>query len=105
DGDLTIADVGAGSVEEVNFGRFAGKNLGWPVCEGFCDPADSRFTDPVFDYPHSPGPDTETGCAVLGGYVVRDPQLTGLTGRYLYGDLCRSDLRTLGLKDPGASPG
>ena len=44
------------------------------------------------------------GCAVLGGYVVRDPSLAGLTGRYLYGDLCRSDLRTLDLGVPGADP-
>ena len=41
---------------------------------------------------------------MLGGYVVRDPRLTGLTGRYLYGDLCRSDLRTLNLGVPGADP-
>jgi len=111
DGDLTIADVGAGTTEEVNAGDFAGANMGWPICEGFCDPADPELTDPVFEYLHlDPGnpdadEDSETGCAVLGGHVVRDPQLTGLTGRYLYGDLCRSDLRTLGLKDPGASPG
>ena len=30
--------------------------------------------------------------------------LAGLTGRYLYGDLCRSDLRTLNLGAPGADP-
>ena len=41
---------------------------------------------------------------MLGGYVVRDPSLAGLTGRYLYGDLCRSDLRTLDLGVPGADP-
>lgn len=105
DGVLTVADVGQGDAEEVNAGNLAGKNMGWPACEGFCAPPNPALTDPVFDYPHSPGPDTQTGCAVIGGHVVRDPQLTGLTGRYLYGDLCRSDLRTLGLKDAGASPG
>ncbi|MDQ2623495.1 MAG: PQQ-dependent sugar dehydrogenase, partial [Actinomycetota bacterium] len=104
DGDLVVADVGEGSAEEVNAGQLAGKNMGWPFCEGFCDPPNALYTDPVFDYPHQ-GPDAGTGCAVLGGYVVRDPQLTGLTGRYLYGDLCRPDLRTLGLRDPRASPG
>jgi hypothetical protein len=27
-------------------------------------------------------------CAIIGGYVVRDPALTTLYGRYLFGDLC-----------------
>ena len=28
-------------------------------------------------------------CSITGGYVVRDPGLPTLAGRYLYGDLCR----------------
>ncbi len=40
-------------------------------------------------YPHG------TGCnSVIGGYVVRDPTLTALFGRYLYGDLCTGELRS-----------
>lgn len=99
-GDLVIGDVGESAIEEINAGNLAGRNLGWPSCEGFCDTPNPAFTDPVFEYPHDPG-----GCAVLGGYVVRDPDLTGLTGRYLYGDLCRDDLRTLNLSVAGADPG
>jgi len=100
DGDLVIGDVGEGTIEEVNAGNLAGRNMGWPSCEGFCDTPNPAFTDPVFEYPHDPG-----GCAVLGGYVIRDPELAGLLGRYLYGDLCRNDLRTLNLDVPGADPG
>ena len=32
--------------------------------------------------------------AVIGGYVVRDPTLPALFGRYLYGDLCTGELRS-----------
>ncbi|HEY7256090.1 MAG TPA: PQQ-dependent sugar dehydrogenase [Solirubrobacterales bacterium] len=112
-GELIVADVGEGTWEEVDVGRatgtpiattLGGANLGWPECEGFCEPPDPRFTDPVFEYPHSGPTEETTGCAILGGYVVRDPRLSGLTGRYLYGDLCRTDLRTLNLGVPGGDP-
>ncbi|HTU13626.1 MAG TPA: PQQ-dependent sugar dehydrogenase [Solirubrobacterales bacterium] len=100
-GDLTIGDVGGGINEEINAGDLAGKNMGWPECEGFCDTPNPFFTDPVFEYPNV----NSTDCAVLGGHVVRDPDLTGLTGRYLYADFCADDLRTLNLSVPGADPG
>jgi glucose/arabinose dehydrogenase len=114
-GELIVGDVGNQTWEEIDVGRptdtmaatsLAGANLGWPDCEGFClsPPPKPGLTEPVFEYPHT-GPSNETsGCAVLGGYVVRDPSLAGLTGRYLYGDLCRSDLRTLDLGVPEADP-
>ena len=59
---------------------------------------------PIFQYGHGPTPAETTGEAIIGGYVVRDPALTGLTGRYLYGDVGREDLRTLDLNAPGADP-
>jgi len=36
-------------------------------------------------------------CSVIGGYVVRDPGLAGLTGRYVYTDYCSGVLRSLRL--------
>ena len=39
----------------------------------------------MFDYAHSGTPFTGTG--IIGGYVVRDPSLADLDGRYVYGDL------------------
>ncbi len=115
DGELVVGDVGEGTWEEVDVGlptgtpaatTLAGANLGWPICEGFCPspPPQPGLTEPVFEYPHSGPSEETTGCAILGGYVVRDQRLTGLTGRYLYGDLCRTDLRTLNLSAPGADP-
>jgi glucose/arabinose dehydrogenase len=112
-GELIVADVGAGTWEEVNVGRptgtpatttLSGENLGWPSCEGACAPANPLFTDPFFQYANADSPPETSGCAVLGGVVVRDLALSGLTGRYLYGDLCRADLRTLDLAAAGGDP-
>ena len=112
-GELILPDVGQTTWEEVNVGQptgtatattLSGANLGWPNCEAACSPWNPSFVDPIFQYGHGPTPAETTGCAIIGGYVVRDPALTGITGRYLYGDLCRSDLRTLDLAAPGADP-
>ena len=94
-GRLTIGDVGEGSREEVNYvTRATAKrgNFGWPRWEGDQphpgDPGDDPPIFPTFTYPH---PD---GCSIIGGYVVRDPDLPGLAGRYVYTDLCNGDIRS-----------
>lgn len=94
---IAIADVGQSSREEVNFLRVdaaAGANFGWPQYEGDVVFDNSRPgpTAPVFPmltYDRSGG-----GCAVIGGYVSRDPNLAGLMGRYLYGDACTGEIRS-----------
>ena len=119
-GDFIVGDVGQGTWEEVDLGRLdaatrenglGGANLGWATCEGDfaqgsttqpCPPALGQ-TAPFFAYQHSGDP-AQTGCAIIGGFVVRDPTLTDLAGRYLYGDLCRTDLRTLDLGRGGPDP-
>ena len=40
-------------------------------------------------------------CSITGGYVVRDPGLPTLAGRYLYGDFCAAALRSVDLANPG----
>ena len=103
-GNLLVADVGQDSWEEVNGGNLSGANLGWPICEGMCLSPQPALTDPVFQYANSETPEETTGCAIVGGYVVRDLTLPGLTGRYLYGDFCRSDLRTIDLAAADGDP-
>jgi Glucose / Sorbosone dehydrogenase len=105
-GDLVIGDVGFNSREEVDFVEAPdpgkGTNFGWNCREGTipfstappCDLAPA-VTEPVFDYGHVDG-----NCSVTGGYVVRDPALTDLYGRYLYSDWCGQELRTLDLGQP-----
>ena len=116
-GALAIADVGQSSQEEVDFvaaGQGSGANFGWSAFEGT-----ERFNEDV----QAPGaiPPILTygrggGCSITGGYVVRDPGLPSLFGRYLYGDFCTGELRSfvpspkraagdrgLGLTIPGLS--
>ncbi|MDX6650295.1 MAG: hypothetical protein QOJ97_2246 [Solirubrobacteraceae bacterium] len=102
-GDLAVGDVGQNSVEEVTFARrdrARGRNFGWRVWEGrrrnTGEPA-SRLLFPQITYP------TSSGCAVTGGYVVRDRRLTGWAGRYLYGDFCNGVVRTARLSPAGAT--
>jgi glucose/arabinose dehydrogenase len=116
-GDLVIGDVGQDKREEVDYAPApalgGGANYGWNCREGFIEgPGDdpgcstaspTAFTQPVFDYPHSdPGGGAAHGCAIIGGYVVRDPSLGDLYGRYLYGDLCVGQLRSLELANPAS---
>jgi glucose/arabinose dehydrogenase len=94
-GDLVIADVGQNEIEEVNFvrrGRGRGANFGWRPFEGSERYAPGRapgHVKPVIDLRHSDG-----YCSVTGGVVIRDPALRAWRGRYVFGDLCRSELHT-----------
>jgi glucose/arabinose dehydrogenase len=109
-GSLVIGDVGQDAVEEVDFipGRKGGPprggyNFGWDVFEGrspFEDGSAPGHIWPVITQTHDAG-----WCSVIGGYVVRDPSLRGTRwyGRYVYGDLCSSELRLAHLKRPRAS--
>ncbi|HEX5592267.1 MAG TPA: PQQ-dependent sugar dehydrogenase [Solirubrobacterales bacterium] len=99
---IAIADVGQNQFEELDYTTVAaarGANFGWDAFEGF-----SKYTDessgtpdpggtvkPILAYPHSRG----GSCSIIGGYVVRDPRLKGLLGKYVYADLCEGQLRTL----------
>jgi glucose/arabinose dehydrogenase len=99
-GDLTISDVGQDAVEEVSFapaGTGAGANYGWSCFEGtlrFNDCPALGHVPPAFEY-SSAG--SEARCSITGGYVVRDPALPALAGRYVYGDFCTGELRTADL--------
>ena len=90
-GDLVIGDVGEVTTEEINWatGATPGRNLnfGWPTCEGpGTQPACQA--DPVITRSHG----SDGFCAIVGGYVVRDPSVPSLNGRYVYGDNCNSSI-------------
>jgi glucose/arabinose dehydrogenase len=100
--DLIIGDVGQDAYEEVDWARYPGlgrgANYGWPCREGMhaylCTATGT--TDPVFELSHDDGFQ-----AVVGGYVVRDPGLPTLRGRYLYGDTYQSGLYSVALPNTG----
>jgi glucose/arabinose dehydrogenase len=99
---IAIGDVGQNEFEELDYTTVAaarGANFGWDAFEGF-----SKYTDessgtpdpgntvrPILAYNHSRG----NSCSIIGGYVVRDPRLKSLRGRYVYADLCEGRLRSL----------
>lgn len=100
---LAIGDVGQNQFEEVDYTTVAaagGANFGWDAFEGFHPYEDENSgtpdpggtTKPIFAYSHSRGGGS---CSIIGGYVVRDPHLRGLRGRYVYADLCEGQLRSL----------
>jgi hypothetical protein len=97
-GAMAIGDVGDERFEEIDYlpaRKARGANFGWSAHEGFAPLTKSvprsRTVLPVLAYPHGPG------CAVIGGYVVRDPALSRIAGReivgrYLFGDYCTGRL-------------
>ncbi|WP_436643655.1 PQQ-dependent sugar dehydrogenase [Microbaculum sp. FT89] len=95
---LLIGDVGQGAWEEVNILTLAeasGANFGWPQYEGNAVYDDNRPgpdapTFPVFVYDHSGG-----RCSITGGHIVRDPAIPAMTGRYVYGDFCSGEVRSI----------
>ena len=113
-GDLLIGDVGQSKVEEIDHapatagtGAGRGLNFGWDECEGSlrAEPAPTGSEPCALDGDTPPvleqlRPDSGF-CSITGGYVVRDPGLQALSGRYLYGDLCYSTLRSF----PPGAPG
>jgi glucose/arabinose dehydrogenase len=115
--DLVIGDVGEGSREEIDWapapGLGGGANYGWNCMEGTlpgpatdpeCKTAPlSGFVPPTFEYSHEAVGGGTKPCAVIGGYVVRDASLGSLYGRYLYGDLCTGEVRSLLLGEPATS--
>jgi len=117
-GDLWIGDVGQGKREEVDFATAPllgqGANYGWNCMEGSLSgpatdpqcavPPAGGYAKPAFEYPHAdPDDGSAFGCAIIGGYVARDPSLGELYGRYVYGDLCQGQIRSFCPASPAAT--
>jgi glucose/arabinose dehydrogenase len=89
---MFINDVGQNTWEEINDG-IAGSNYGWPTCEGFCNPPNANFRDPIFAYMN----DAST-CAITGGafYNPQVPQFpSNFIGNYFFADFCGGWIRKL----------
>src|SRR5262249_26769483 len=99
-GDLVIGDVGQDTEEEIDFARRgggrgagAGANYGWSIFEG--DLRYKRGSAPGAIKPVLVARHRDGYCAIIGGYVVRDPALPLLYGRYLFGDNCYPQINSV----------
>jgi glucose/arabinose dehydrogenase len=93
-GDLWIADVGQGDLEEIDVARagVSGLDFGWNIMEGTScfssvttDCATPDLTLPVTEYSH------DLGCSVTGGTVYRGERFPALQGWYVFSDYCSGD--------------
>ena len=89
---MFINDVGENTWEEIDDG-IAGSNYGWPTCEGFCNPPNPNFRDPIFAYAND-----ATTCAITGG-AFYNPQIiqfpSNFVGNYFFADFCGGWIRKL----------
>lgn len=97
-GNVMIADVGQGQIEEINRMPVtqAGINYGWRCYEGNnayntagCA-AMNTMTFPIAVYNHSGGK-----CSITGGYVYRGTQYPALQGKYFFADYCSTQIGIL----------
>ena len=97
-GDLWIADVGQDRLEEINLlpsdSYTDGANFGWASMEGTLKrlgyKPNVNYHEPVHEYEHGDG-----RCSIIGGVVVRNGNLEGLEGSFIYSDLCDGKIRAL----------
>jgi len=93
-GNLFIADVGQGAIEEIDLMRpdDGGANFGWNILEGtqtFEGGSTAGLTPPIAEYPHGSG--QFQGNSVTGGYVYRGP-VEALRGHYFFADFVSNNV-------------
>lgn len=103
---ILIGDVGQSRFEEIDETTITtanGADFGWDAFEGsyLYDAAcgalcpNAGTPDPGGTVPPIKMISHPSFCAVIGGYVMRDPALPFLRGRYVYGDYCSGGIRSL----------
>jgi len=96
---IAIGDVGQDRFDEIDYvtlGAAAGDNFGWNDFEGFAPFAGAHPPTPSGTVkPIAVRSIAGAGCAIIGGYVVRDRRLRPLFHRYVYGDFCTGKIRSL----------
>ena len=100
-GDLWIADVGQGKIEEINTitnPLTAGLNFGWRCYEGTENyniagcASKETMTFPFTQYNHT------EGCSITGGYIYTGNLYDALLGKYIFADYCKNRLGTVDSK-------
>jgi len=94
-GKLWAGDVGQNKIEEVDIIEKGG-NYGWHIMEANeCFESDNcdknGLIEPIWSYRQG----SETGHSVTGGYVCHDKNLSGLNGKYIFGDFVSGNIWAL----------
>lgn len=97
-GDLWIADVGQGTVEEVDkiVNPLPAMNFGWRCYEGNSSYntsgcfASNTMVFPFAQYTHSSG-----GCSITGGYFYTGTTYPNFQNKYFFTDYCDDKIRTV----------
>ncbi len=90
---LAAGDVGQNMFEEVDYERVSdanGADFGWSRYEGNDDLDNGRSAPPPLKFPILTYSHSGNCGTIIGGYVIRQSNLPGMNGRYLYEDLCTS---------------
>ncbi len=107
-GALLIGDVGYATWEEIDLlpARHGGRHqlrlaqLRGPALRAAASPPSRTSSRRSTSTAHS---DASDPCSITGGYVVRDPSVPELAGRYVYADYCSGWVRSLVPTAPAAS--
>eukprot|EP00040_Diaphanoeca_grandis_P025821 m.143678 g.143678 ORF g.143678 m.143678 type:complete len:1176 (-) comp30330_c0_seq1:27-3554(-) len=101
---LYIAEIGGNdhwvAMEDIHMGE-AGKNYGWPFCEGPCDNPQfpecncADHDDPVYSYPHN----GQTACIIGGFEYDRENFPKSYHGAYFFVDYISHDIQYFTLSD------
>lgn len=95
DGNIWIADVGQGVIEEIDkvSATAAGVNYGWKCFEGTqvfttenCSLVE-MYTIPVAEYEHE-----SNRCSITGGYVYTGSAYPNMQGKYFFADYCTAEI-------------
>lgn len=102
-GDLWIADVGQGNLEEIDRVTAplpnTGINYGWRCYEGSADydlssgncPAESATIQPFAEYSSATG----SRCSITGGYFYTGTQYPNFANKYFFADYCTGEIGTV----------
>jgi len=106
-GRMYINDVGQNTWEEIDDG-VAGRNFGWPSCEGgFLQGSSTpctnpNFTNPVYSYSSSSGSE----CTIIGGSFYNPTNSTFpalYSGKFFFADYCAGWIKYVDPASPSAT--
>lgn len=103
-GNIYEGDVGEASWEEINKVVKSG-NYGWPLCEGYCNPPNPNFIDPIFAWPHDPTIAAGSAASVGGPVYHGDMFPSDYQGRLFFGDYAQGWIKTMKLDSSGGNGG